>query len=52
MPADRRISIRKYRASDRPVVRRLCCETGFLGKPIDPVFADRRHRTRSLTRPP
>jgi hypothetical protein len=22
-------------------VRRLCCETGFLGKPIDPVFEDR-----------
>lgn len=36
---DRRI--RPYRASDRPAVRRLCCETGFLGNPIDPVFEDR-----------
>ena len=44
MPAerqDRQISIRKYQPSDREVVRQLCCETGFLGKPIDPVFADR-----------
>lgn len=23
------------------MVRRLCCETGFLGNPIDPVFEDR-----------
>ncbi len=23
-------------------MRRLCCETGFLGNPIDPVFEDRR----------
>jgi len=33
--------IRSYRASDRDAVRRLCCETGFLGEPIDPVFQDR-----------
>jgi hypothetical protein len=32
---------RKYRAGDRAAVRRLCCETGFLGNPIDPVFEDR-----------
>jgi hypothetical protein len=35
------LNIRSYRASDRAVVRRLCCETGFLGEPIDPVFEDR-----------
>lgn len=35
------ISVRQYQASDRVIVRRLCCETGFLGKPIDPVFEDR-----------
>lgn len=23
-------------------MRRLCCETGYLGKPIDPVFEDRQ----------
>jgi hypothetical protein len=33
--------IRPYRHSDRDAVRTLCCDTGFLGKPIDPVFEDR-----------
>jgi hypothetical protein len=33
--------IRPYRKSDREAVRRLCCETGYLGKAIDPVFEDR-----------
>jgi len=33
--------IRQYRDSDRAAVRTLCCDTGFLGKPIDPVFEDR-----------
>lgn len=33
--------VRPYAARDREVVRQLCCETGFLGKPIDPVFEDR-----------
>jgi hypothetical protein len=33
--------VRSYRASDRDSVRALCCETGFLGNPIDPVFEDR-----------
>ena len=35
------ISVRPYAPRDRAVVRRLCCETGFLGKPIDPIFEDR-----------
>lgn len=33
--------IRKYEVRDREAVRWLCCETGFLGNPIDPVFEDR-----------
>ncbi|PZR77230.1 MAG: GNAT family acetyltransferase [Chthoniobacterales bacterium] len=33
--------IRSYRASDREAVRDLCCRTGFLGEPIDPVYEDR-----------
>ena len=33
--------IRSYRPEDRQTVRWLCCETGFLGQPIDPVFTDR-----------
>jgi hypothetical protein len=32
--------IRSYRASDRAAVRKLCCQTGFLGEPIDPVYQD------------
>jgi GNAT superfamily N-acetyltransferase len=34
-------TIRSFRPTDREAVRRLCCETGFLGDPIDPVFSDR-----------
>jgi hypothetical protein len=33
--------VRPYRAEDRAAVRRICADTGFLGKPIDPVFEDR-----------
>jgi hypothetical protein len=34
-------TIRNYRPSDREGVRSLCCLTGFLGEPIDPVYEDR-----------
>ena len=33
--------IRSYRPSDREAVRNLCCQTGFLGEPIDPIYEDR-----------
>lgn len=49
MPDDRRFSIRPFHRSDRTVVRHLCCETGFLGKPIDPVFEDRELFANFLT---
>src|SRR5438067_13216184 len=42
-------SIRSYQASDRVAVRKLCCETGFLGSPIDPVFEDRELFANFLT---
>jgi hypothetical protein len=35
------ISVRSYEPRDRAAIRHLCCETGFLGNPIDPVFEDR-----------
>ncbi|MDD5198679.1 MAG: hypothetical protein PHC88_02665 [Terrimicrobiaceae bacterium] len=35
------IVIRNYEPRDREAVRRLCCETGYLGRAIDPVFEDR-----------
>lgn len=41
MSTVRNIDIRCYRPADRETVRALCCMTGFLGKPIDPVFQDR-----------
>ncbi|MBA2622952.1 MAG: GNAT family acetyltransferase [Chthoniobacterales bacterium] len=34
-------TIRPYQTSDREAVRELCCLTGFLGEPIDPVYEDR-----------
>ncbi len=33
--------IRSYRPADRAAVRRICADTGFMGRPIDPVFSDR-----------
>jgi hypothetical protein len=33
--------VRRYTGNDRAAVRQICCETGFLGRPIDPVFEDR-----------
>jgi hypothetical protein len=33
-------AIRGFRPSDRAAVRRLCCQTGFLGLPIDPIYQD------------
>ena len=33
--------IRPYQSSDRGSIRRLCCDTGFFGKPIDRIFCDR-----------
>jgi hypothetical protein len=40
MNEDKAFTIRSYRPSDRAAVRRLCCQTGFLGEPIDPVYED------------
>ena len=41
MAEEKRFEIRKFQPPDRARVRELCCDTGFLGKPIDPVFEDR-----------
>ncbi len=42
MNSEKAFTIRSYRESDREAVRRLCCQTGFLGEPIDPVYEDRQ----------
>lgn len=41
MSAEKIFEIRKLQPGDRARVRELCCDTGFLGNPIDPVFEDR-----------
>lgn len=41
---------RPYEPRDRATIRRICCETGFLGKPIDEVFGDRDVFADFLTR--
>jgi ribosomal protein S18 acetylase RimI-like enzyme len=35
------IKIRAYQPSDREAVRSICCETGYLGAPVEPIYADR-----------
>ncbi len=42
MSQEKPFTIRSYRKTDRDAVRRLCCQTGFLGTPIDPVYEDRQ----------
>ena len=34
-------TVRPYEARDRDAVRHICCESGFMGEPVDPLFADR-----------
>ncbi|MBW3012637.1 GNAT family N-acetyltransferase [Candidatus Woesearchaeota archaeon] len=43
------VRIRKYRKSDRNAVRKICCDTGFLGNPIDKIFQDRELWADALT---
>jgi GNAT superfamily N-acetyltransferase len=40
-PVKMNIVIRPYLPSDREAIRRICCETGFQGNPVDPLFDDR-----------
>jgi GNAT superfamily N-acetyltransferase len=35
------IVIRPYKSEDRPAIRRICCDTGFLGNPIEAICSDR-----------
>ncbi len=41
---------RPYEKKDRDRIRQICCETGFLGEPIDAVFGDRDLFCDYLTR--
>lgn len=33
--------VRPYEPKDKPAIRRICADTGWLGEPIDPIFEDR-----------
>lgn len=46
-----RVNLRQYRDDDREEVRRVCCETGFLGSPIDPIYQDRELFADLFTKP-
>ena len=46
-----RFRVRPYQPEDRPAIRRICADTGFLGSPIDPVFEDRELFADFLTAP-
>ncbi len=35
------VRIRPYQESDRAAIRQLCCDTGYLGHPVDCLFQDR-----------
>jgi len=43
--------VRPYRPGDREAVRRICCDTGFLGRPIDQMFRDRELFADLMTGP-
>ena len=49
-PQDKPMLLRLFEMKDRERVRAICCETGFLGNPIDPVFEDRELFADYLTR--
>lgn len=43
--------IRPYREEDRKAIRRICCNTGFLGNPVDSLFKDRDLFADLFTKP-
>jgi GNAT superfamily N-acetyltransferase len=45
------VRIRRFRQSDREAIRRICCDTGFLGAPIDAIYQDRELFADLLTGP-
>lgn len=45
------IVIRPYRAHDRVAIRRICCDTGFLGNPVETIFSDREIFADLFTEP-
>lgn len=45
------VIIRQYKPQDRAAIRRICCDTGFLGNPIEAIFNDREVFADLFTNP-
>lgn len=45
------ITVRRYKPEDRDAIRRICCDTGFLGNPIETIFSDREIFADLFTNP-
>ncbi|MBU1869541.1 MAG: GNAT family N-acetyltransferase [Candidatus Omnitrophica bacterium] len=43
------ITIRKYKAADRASIRKICCDTAFMGEPVESFFNDRKILADLLT---
>lgn len=50
-PEDENIVVRRYKPEDRAAIRRICCDTGFLGNPIETIFSDREVFADLFTNP-
>jgi ribosomal protein S18 acetylase RimI-like enzyme len=48
---DKTARIRPYGEADREAIRRLCCDTGYLGGPVEALFQDRELFADLFTRP-
>ncbi|HEU6448607.1 MAG TPA: hypothetical protein VFV23_09250 [Verrucomicrobiae bacterium] len=48
---DNHLLIRRYRPEDRAAIRRICCDTGFMGNPIEQIFCDREIFADLFTEP-
>lgn len=51
LPAEKSFCIRPYEQKDRRAICELCCDTGFLGQPVDSLFEDRELFAELFTRP-
>ncbi|HEY1789115.1 MAG TPA: GNAT family N-acetyltransferase [Verrucomicrobiae bacterium] len=50
-PGEEDVIIRRYKPEDRAEIRRICCDTGFLGNPIETIFSDREVFADLFTNP-
>lgn len=50
-PLKQGVKIRPYARKDRESVRRICCDTGFMGEKIDSVYRDREIFADIITAP-